>query len=104
MVNYAGADDEIQEQLADTVSRSELLLSDNRTYRQAAERQKDEELIALLEDLELVLVEISNLDPGTAEFALPSVKRIIQKKNLLIKIEIINLDATAKKSDKTEVI
>lgn len=75
-----------------TRERGEQLLSDNRTYRIAAEKQNDQELVQLLDDLELVLVEISNLDPDAAEYAVPTVKRIIRTKNLLIKIEIINLN------------
>jgi hypothetical protein len=92
MVNIADAGDYVEDRLAVTRVRGEQLLSDNRTYRLAAEQEADQELIALLDDLELVLLEIANLNPQQARYTLPTVQRIIRKKNLLIKIEIINLD------------
>jgi len=71
--------------------RSSQLLSENRSFRNAAIAKGDDELVSLLEELEIVLIEMSNLDPDAAEYTLPSVTRAIRKKNLLIKIEIINL-------------
>lgn len=89
-ISQAGPYDD--ETLVEAQRRGNYLLSANRSYRQAAEARGDEELAKILEDLEVVLIEISNLDPSAAEYALPSLKRAIRKKNLLIKIEIINLN------------
>lgn len=93
--------------LADTRERGELLLSDNRTYLLAAEREQDEKIQSLLNELDLVLVEIANMQPDSAEYRLPSLKRVIRSKNLLIKIEIINLDqadARPQDGDSKEVL
>jgi hypothetical protein len=87
-----------QQEELDTVAllearrRGNDLLSANRSYRLAAEAKGNKELVELLNEIELILVDISNMDPDAAEYALPSVKRAIRKKNLLIKIEIINLN------------
>lgn len=103
MVNIPFDDNEtLQERLFDTRIRGERLLSNNRTFLQAAMKQGDAELETLLDDLELVLMEISNLDVEMAEFAIPSLQRIIQKKNLLIKIEIINLSEVDRNSENSE--
>lgn len=104
MINISDGGNNISELLTETRSRGEELLSDNRTYRMAAQRQNDVDLEELLDELEMVLVEIANLDPGEADYTLPTVRKIIQKKNLLIKIEIINTDTGEEKSGKTEVI
>jgi hypothetical protein len=87
---YEGADN--KDLLVAASQRGDELLSANRTYRQAAKARGNDDLVQLLEDLEAVLIEISNMDPDAAEYALPSLKRAIRKKNLLIKIEIINLN------------
>lgn len=84
--------DDLPQLLAYSRERSEQLLSDNRTFRLAAERRNDEKLVQLLDDLEVVLIEIANLDPDVAQYALPTVKRYIRSKDLLIKIEITRLN------------
>lgn len=92
LVNIRTDGPDAQLLLADSRERGEMLLSDNRTYLLAAEREQDGKMQSLLNELDLVLVEIANMQPDMAEYRLPSLKRIIRSKNLLIKIEIINLD------------
>lgn len=102
MVNISSDEGDLQERLMETRMRGERLLSDNRTYRQAAIQQNDSKLESLLDDLETVLLDIANLEPDDADYELPSLKRRILKKNLLIKIEIINLNDELDTSGKTD--
>lgn len=102
MVNISSNEDDLSERLAETRIRGERLLSDNRTYRQAAIKQHDPKLEALLDELESILLDIANLEPDAADYVLPSLQRRILRKNLLIKIEVINLNDELDTSGKTD--
>ena len=91
VVNIASSGPLTAERLTDNRRRSEELLSENRTYRQAAERHNDERLAGLLRELELVLMDIANIDPNVAQDALANLQSRIVKKDLLERIKIVNL-------------
>jgi hypothetical protein len=90
VVNMAsnGAPDEAE--LLNNRRRGEELLSENRSYRMAALRNKDEKLAALLDELELVLMDIANIDTSVANEALENLQQRIKKKDLLAKIDIVS--------------
>lgn len=102
MVNISTDEGDLSERLAETRVRGEKLLSDNRTYRQAAIKQNDPQLESLLDELETVLTDIANLEPEAADYVLLSLQRRILKKNLLIKIEVIDLNDELNTSGKTD--
>ncbi len=92
VVNIASNGPPSEEALLDNRRRGEELLSQNRTYRLAAQRNNNEKLAALLDELEMVLMDISNIDPHLAQEALAGLQRRIEMKDLLAKIDIVNLD------------
>ena len=92
LVNVASNGEPPMEALLDSRRRGEELLSDNRSLRLAAERHQNERLSGLLEELETVMLDIANLDPEIATDMLPAIQRRIERHNLLIKIEVVNLN------------
>lgn len=93
VVNVASNGSPQVERLIDNRKRGEELLSQNRSFRHAAESQKNAKLAKLLEELELILIDIANLDTDVAQEALNSLQRRIAKKKLLSKIEILSSSA-----------
>ena len=89
VVNAAASRELPIERVMFSRDRGEALLSQNRSFRQAAEHQRNRKLAELLEELELVLMDIANLDPEIASEALKSLQRRIEKKKLLDKIETV---------------
>lgn len=106
MVNISDSGELLEEQLEYTKEKGQRLLGINRAYQAAAKKNGNAELEDLLADLELVLMEIANIDVDDASYAIPGLKKVIRKKNLLIKIEIINLDEyrPLKRDKNTEVM
>ena len=105
MVNIADSGENLEERLEYTKLKGQRLLGINRAYQAAAKKKGNVELEQLLSDLELVLLEIANINIEDASYTIPSLKKVIRKKNLLIKIEIINLDEyTPLKRDKNSEV
>jgi hypothetical protein len=106
VVNISPEDKDSEAMLEYSRALGERLLSQNRTYRMAAERNKSQRLAELLDDLELVLMDIANIDMKVAEEALRSLQRRIEKKHLMSKIEDLNANGESAKADSrgTEVI
>lgn len=98
MVNAAGNGFPTVEKLLDDRRRGEKLLGENRSLRQAAVVNKNERLAALLDELELVLMDIANLDPAVAKEALKSLQSRIEKKNLLVRMAPTGVDEPEKKT------
>jgi len=92
LVNVASNGEPPLEVLLDSRRRGGELLSDNRSLRLAAERRQDERLSGLLDELETVMLDIANLDPEVATDMLPAIRHRIERHDLLIKIEIVNLN------------
>jgi len=92
MVNIASNGPPNEEALLDNRRRGEELLSQNRTYRLVALRNNDEKLAALLDELEMVLMDIANIDPHVAQEALTGLQHRIEMKDLLARMNIVNLD------------
>ena len=90
VVNIAGNGPPPIEQVMDNRRRSEELLSENRSFRIAAEKEEDERLASLLNELEIVLMDIANIDLEVAQEALANLKRRIEKKELLEKFETVS--------------
>ena len=91
LVNVASNGEPPLEVLLDSRRRGGELLSDNRSLRLAAERRQNERLSGLLDELETVMLDIANLDPEVATDMLPAIRHRIERHDLLIKIEIVNL-------------
>ena len=94
VANISSDEDYYLEKVNDSLSASEMLLSDNRTYRLAAEKANDQDLVEVLNEIEVILMDLANMDEEMADYALPSIQKRIRKKNFLIKIEIIDLSKT----------
>lgn len=82
----SGADWEYERKLAGT------LLSDTRLYRLAAEERGLGSLARVMEDLELVLLQTSMSDEQDAS-ALEQLQRVIRKRDLVTKIELVTTTA-----------
>jgi hypothetical protein len=91
VINIADNGPPPQEIIFDNQRRGEELLSENRTFRMAAERHEELELAFLLGELETVLMDIANIDPEIAQEALSSLQRRIERKELLKKIDLAKL-------------
>jgi hypothetical protein len=64
------------------------LLNDTRLYRQAAEQRGLNSLASVMKDLELVLLQASMAE-GTDRRALPQIQRLIQKRGLVQKMDVV---------------
>lgn len=82
----SGADWEYERRLAGT------LLTDTRLYRLAAEERGLGSLASVMEDLELVLLQASMSDKPDAS-ALEQLQRVIRKRDLVTKIELVTTTA-----------
>lgn len=69
-------------------ARAASLATDNRLYRATLDPSRDERLIELLEELENVLVEVANGPGRTEATELNSLKRRIEKRGLMLRIEL----------------
>jgi hypothetical protein len=70
--------------------RVEELLASNRIYRQTALQRGDERLVAVLSDLEPVLIEIANSDPKLSPGEVASLQKRIDSKGLLFKVRVVS--------------
>jgi hypothetical protein len=64
------------------------LLNDTRLYRLAAEQRGLNSLASVMKDLELVLLQASMAE-GTDQRALPQIQRLIQKRGLVHKMDVV---------------
>jgi hypothetical protein len=64
------------------------LLNDTRLYRMAAEQRGLASLAGVMRDLELVLLQTSMAD-GTGESELPQIQRLIRKRGLVEKMDVV---------------
>lgn len=64
------------------------LLNDTRLYRLAAEQRGLNSLASVMKDLELVLLQAS-MATGSDERALPQIQRLIQKRGLVQKMDVV---------------
>ena len=64
------------------------LLNDTRIYRQAAEQRGLTRLASVMRDLELVLLQTSMAE-GTDRAALPQIQRLIHKRGLVEKMDVV---------------
>jgi len=87
LVNAEGAG---QVDISGERARAEQLVSSNRLYRQTAEETGDANVVALLDELERVLVDVA-ASPGTMTSKdLDDVRRRIESKGLLFKVRIVS--------------
>jgi len=63
------------------------LLASNRLYRKAAERAGQRRIVALLDQLEPVLIELANAPAGAAVAG--DVRRLVESEDLLFKVRIV---------------
>lgn len=69
------------------------LVRDNRLYRQSAARSGDETVTGLLEELERLLLDISNSPTQLAGTELIELRRRIEQRGILLKIRVIGGEA-----------
>jgi hypothetical protein len=69
--------------------RAEELLASNRLYRQAAVRNGDADIAAVLDELERVLVEVSHEPSKPDSVQLQDIQSRIQAKGILFKVRVI---------------
>jgi hypothetical protein len=72
--------------LGDERAWAASLLAENRLYRRAADRAGQRRIVALLDELEPLLVELAN---GTAGDEVPSLQRRIDQRDLLFKVRVV---------------
>lgn len=70
--------------------RAEQLLAENRLYRQAAERSGDNDVAAVLDELERVLVEVAHEPAQPSNSDLTALRQRIQSKGILFKVRVID--------------
>lgn len=79
--------------LAEQQAAAGELVRDNRLYRQAAARSGDELVAGLLEELERLLLDISNGPTRPAGSELIELRRRIEQRGLLLKIRVVGGEA-----------
>lgn len=99
LASVAGHLDASERLLTELVNRTELespeaerelakaLLASNRLYRKAAERAGQRRIVALLDQLEPVLIELANAPAGAAVAG--DVRRLVESEDLLFKVRIV---------------
>lgn len=86
-LSHAPSTDDID--ISSEKRRAEELLASNRLYRQAAVRNGDADIAAVLDELERVLVEVSH-EPSKPDGAqLQEIQNRIQAKGILFKVRVI---------------
>jgi len=84
-------------------SRAEQLVAANRLYRQTATTTGDAAIVAVLDDLERVLVDIAASPTTMTQEELDAVKRRIESKELLFKVRVMASQVRARQRDAIQV-
>jgi hypothetical protein len=87
LVNAEGAG---QVDISGERSRAEQLVSSNRLYRQTAAETGDGNVVALLDELERVLVDVAASPATMTSQDLDDVRRRIESKGLLFKVRVVS--------------
>jgi hypothetical protein len=88
LVSNSGKDSEI-----DMASRAQMLqdmIGFNRLYRRAAERSNDLPLVSVLQQMEIVLLQLSHTDDDTNESDLDGIRSRLDDSDLLFKLKVTN--------------
>ena len=80
-------------------SRAEQLVAANRLYRQTATSTGDAAIVAVLDDLERVLVDIAASPKTMTQEDLDAVRRRIESKELLFKVRVMASQVRARQRD-----
>ncbi len=78
-----------EQQLGDERVWAASLLAENRLYRRAAERAGQRRIVALLDELEPLLVELANLPADPAAGEVTSLQHRIDERDLLFKVRVV---------------
>jgi hypothetical protein len=92
LVELASADDQGTVDISSEQARAEQLLAANRLYRQTALSNGDRSLVALLDELERVLVDVAASPEQMSQQDLNDVRRRIESNGLLFKVRVVSSD------------
>jgi hypothetical protein len=90
LVELVNADGTGQLNISGERARAEQLVSSNRLYRQTAAETGDVNVVALLDELERVLVDVAASPETVTSQDLDEVRRRIESKGLLFKVRIVS--------------
>lgn len=80
---------------------AQSLVSDNRLYRQTAQRDKDPEIAAVLDQVERTLIDIAHQPDSISGKQLEDLQKRIESQGILFKVRVIESQAKARGQAKT---
>ncbi len=101
LIELVSADGAVDVDLPAERERAELLVADNRLYRQTATASGNTALAAVLDDLEQVLVDIAASPDVLSAAGLTEMRQRIEDKGLLLKVRV--LSSEVQKRQRTEI-
>src|SRR5262245_23321948 len=90
LVELVNAEGAAQVDISGERARAEQLVSSNRLYRQTAEETGDASVVALLDELERVLVDVAASPETVTSQDLDDVRRRIESNGLLFKVRVVS--------------